>query len=114
MPTSFSSEAIDSSPSLAFNERLQAEKRVNVYYIPGTNNAGERTFIYAVVSAALHDRFWEALKQGIIPDFAVIVEMGRGEPTDEVKAKIKAYYGFDHDLHANNDNFTPLVEAKAC
>jgi hypothetical protein len=25
------------------------------------------------------------------------VDKGMGEPTPEIKAKIKAYYGFDHD-----------------
>jgi hypothetical protein len=103
----FSSEHIDSSPSPKFCERLAAEKKVNVYFVPGSDNSDQQTYAYVVVSSALHDNFMEALAKGSIPDFAVIVEMGFGEPTAEVKAKIKNYYGFDHDYYANNDNFAP-------
>lgn len=107
----FSSESIDSSPSKFFKERLAEEKRIQVYFISGTNNTGGTTYVYAVASAALHDKVIAALKSGVIPDFVVIVEMGDGEPSAEVKEKIKTYYGFDHDYHANNDNFIPLDDS---
>jgi hypothetical protein len=101
----FSSETIDSSPSSSFRQRLADERKVNVYFIPGKNKSGEKTFLYALASAALHEQFIESVKKyDEVPDFAVIVENGIGDPTPEIKAKIKSYYGFDHDLLANNDN----------
>ena len=46
----------------------------------------------------LHDKMMLSLNEdGNIPDFAVIVEKGYGDPTPEVKAKMKNFYGFDHD-----------------
>ena len=50
--------------------------------------------------AALHDEMMRSLNDdGKIPDFAVIVESGYGDPTPDVKAKMKKDYDFDHDLH---------------
>lgn len=94
---------IDSSPSPSFCERLAAEKRINVYFVPGKDSQGRKTYVYAVVSSVLHDKFMEALHSGVIPDFAVIAEIGYGEPTDEIKTKMKKYYGFDHDNSANDN-----------
>jgi hypothetical protein len=77
--------------------RLAAEKQVNVYYIPGRDAAGAAMYLYAVCSALLHAPFVEAVRLGAIPDFAVVVEMGAGEPDAHVKEKMLNYYGFDHD-----------------
>jgi len=112
----FSNEIIDSSPSASFGKRLSEEKKVNVYFVPGKNKFGEKTFLYALASATLHDKFVESIKKhGEVPDFAVIVEIGVGDPTPEIKAKIKDYYGFDHDYYANatNDNVNSDTNASA-
>ena len=81
----------------SFQARLAAEKKVNVYYIPGQDNSGNTRFAYVVCSAFLHDQFVNCVRDGDIPDYAVIVETGTGEPDETIKEKIKAYYGFDHD-----------------
>ena len=78
-------------------------KAVSVYFVPGKVKDGRSTYVYAVVRASLNERFLQALQQGIIPDFAVVVESGYGEPTEEVKQKMKKYYGFDHDDCANEN-----------
>lgn len=107
------SEHIDSSPSPEFCKRLAAEKRVNVYYVPGTDDQGHDTYAYVVVSSVLHDQFMEQLHQGKMPDFAVVAHSGYGKPTAEIKAKMKKYYGFDHDLLATNDNYDSGADSKA-
>ncbi len=78
-------------------QRLAAEKQINVYYIPGKDRAGNVMYVYAVCSALLHAQFVETVVMGAIPDYAVVVETGNGEPSAEVKQKILNYYGFDHD-----------------
>ena len=82
-----------------YRSRYNAAKKIHVYYVTGKDrNSGRKVYFYAIASEALHDKMMECLeKQGVIPDFAAVVEKGDGEPTAEVKAKIKAYYGFDHD-----------------
>lgn len=81
-------------------QRLAAEKKVNVYFIPGFDKNGEPGFVYAVASAMLHEQLVEAVEMGVVPDFAVVVEMGAGSPSEEVKEKIRQYYGFDTDAAA--------------
>jgi len=76
-------------------QRLAAEKKVNCYFVPGTDASGNPTYAYAVASALLHDRFVEAVRGGAIPDFAVVVEVGQGAPTRAVRDRIREYYGFD-------------------
>lgn len=88
-----------------YRERYEAQKKVRVYYIPALENeSNQQTFFYALASEALHDEMMASLDKGSIPNFAVIVESGYGEPTKEIKDKIKLHYGFDHDMHAGNDN----------
>ena len=85
----------------SLQDRYEVWKKVNVYFIPGIDtNTGEKMYFYALASKSLHEAMVKSLEAGDIPDFAVIVEKGRGEPTAEVKEKIKRNYGFDHDFHA--------------
>lgn len=81
-----------------YAKRYEEEKKVRVYYVPVANaDASKRYYFYVVISALLHDKFMQAMDYGVIPDFAVVVEQGEGDPTPEVKDKMKRYYGFDHD-----------------
>ena len=63
------------------------------------NAAGERHYFYVAASALLHEEFAKAMEFNQIPDFAVVVADGEGEPTDDVKAKMLEYYGFDHSVY---------------
>lgn len=88
-----------------YREKYEAQKKINVYYIPGHDDERNMPmFFYVIASSTLHNDMMYALAQGDIPHFAVIVESGYGQPSQEIKDKIKLHYGFDHDLHANNDN----------
>lgn len=84
----------------SYQARLAAEKKINVYYIPGNDARGQAMYVYAVCSAMLHELFVEAVSAGVVPDYAVIVAKGDGEPDMAIKAKILDYYGFDHDAAA--------------
>jgi len=78
-------------------QRLAAEKQVNVYFIPGTDKAGKPRYAYVVSSALLHTQFMQAVQTGAIPDFAVVVEEGSGLPPENaIKDKMLALYGFEH------------------
>lgn len=97
-----------------YKEKYEEAKKINVYFIPAFDeNRSEKMYFYAIASATLHDKMVLSLKHGDIPHFAVIVEKGYGDPTSEIKAKIKTYYGFDHDFHANNDNVAAHDTANA-
>ncbi len=91
-----------------YKSKYEAAKKVNVYYVPAFDSARNiPVFFYAIASAMLHEQMSDCIRKGFIPEFAVIVEKGEGVPTSAVKEKMKAYYGFDHDFHASNDNSTP-------
>jgi len=92
-----------------YKSKYEAAKKINVYFIPAFDEKSkEDMYYYAIASAMLHEQMMNCLEKGDIPHFAVVVEKGYGQPTTDVKAKIKSYYGFDHDYYASNDN--KLVE----
>lgn len=98
-----------------YRSKYDAAKKIQVYFVPAFDEEKkEPMYFYAIASAMLHEKMMECLKTGYIPHFAVIVEKGYGTPDEQIKSKIKDYYGFDHDYYANNDNHAAkqnLVEA---
>jgi hypothetical protein len=81
-----------------YRAKYDAAKQIHVYFVPGIDTrTKENIYFYAIASEMLHKQMMVCLNDGNIPDFAVVVNKGTGEPTTEVKARIKAYYGFDHD-----------------
>lgn len=86
-----------------YKQKYEAAKKVNVYFVPATDErTGTDVYFYAIASQSLHDEMMYSINKGDIPFFAVVVEKGTGKPSVEVKDKIKAYYGFDHDQYANS------------
>jgi hypothetical protein len=97
-----------------YRAKYDAAKKIHVYYIPARDQqAGAKMYFYAIASELLHEDMMKSLKHGDIPHFAVVVAKGQGEPTDEVKERIKSYYGFDHDYYAANDDGMPVSSASA-
>jgi hypothetical protein len=85
-----------------YRAKYNAAKKIHVYFIPAIDKQrNEPMYFYAIASEVLHDDMMRCLKDGGIPHFAVVVEKGYGVPAPEIKAKIKAYYGFDHDHYEN-------------
>lgn len=81
-----------------YRAKYDAAKKIHVYFVPAFDEIRkEKMYFYAIASEMLHEETLRCLKMGDIPHFAVVVDKGYGDPTPEVKAKIKAYYGFDHD-----------------
>ena len=81
-----------------YRAKYDAAKKIHVYFVPGFDQEKkQKIYYYAIASEMLHEETLRCLKQGEIPHFAVVVQKGVGDPDNEVKAKIKAYYGFDHD-----------------
>ena len=81
-----------------YRSKYDEAKKIHVYFIPAVDKQrGQLMYFYAIASELLHTEMMKCLKDGTIPHFAVVVEKGDGTPSAEVKAKIKAYYGFDHD-----------------
>ena len=81
-----------------YRAKYDAAKKIHVYFIPAVDKEKQqKIYFYAIASELLHAQMMRCLEDGDIPHFAVVVEKGTGEPTAEVKAKIKAFYGFDHD-----------------
>lgn len=86
-----------------YRDKYESAKKINVYFIPAKDErTGGDVYFYAIASAGLHQQMMYSIDKGDIPYFAVVVEKGVGKPSVEVKDKIKAYYGFDHDKYANS------------
>ena len=84
---------------LTRSEQMIAEKTVCILLVRGEDNDGGAIFAYVAVRADKLEAFMEAQKNGTFypEDYGVIVESGTGEPSDEVKEKMRAEYGFNHD-----------------
>lgn len=82
-----------------YAKRYAQESQVNVYYLPMHDTRGRPYYFYVIINALLQEQFERALELDQIPDFAVVVRQGPGHPSDEIKAQMKKFYGFDHDLY---------------
>ncbi|MEZ5691019.1 MAG: hypothetical protein R3D71_05070 [Rickettsiales bacterium] len=103
MPPDNSESMMENLPY--YKKKYEEAKKINVYYIPAQDERnGDDIYFYAIASASLHQQMMYCIDKGDIPHFAVVVEKGKGKPSTEVKDKIKAYYGFDHDKYANSIN----------
>lgn len=84
---------------LTRSEKLLAEKTVCILLVRGESPDGEPIYAYVGVRADKMDAFMEAQKNDTFfpEDYGVIIESGEGEPSDEVKEKMRTEYGFNHD-----------------
>lgn len=80
-------------------KRLEEERKVNIYFVQMHNAEGQQHFFYVAASGLLHEQFALALEANVIPDFAVIVASGSGEPNEATKQDMKEKYGFDHAVY---------------
>lgn len=94
-----------------YAKRLEEERKVNIYFIPVNFPDGQKEYVYAAASALLHDQFIAAIEYNQLPDFSVIVAHGKGDPSAEVKQKMKELYGFVHSDESDNDNILPPKES---
>jgi hypothetical protein len=87
-------------------EEMNEFKNIRVYFVRSFDSvAREKCYFYAIAHGSLHDEIVESLSEkGVIPDFAVIIARGYGDPTNEVKDMIKHCYGFDHDKHTQQND----------
>lgn len=84
---------------LTRSEKMLAEKAVCILLVRGENEDGQPIFAYVAVRADKLDAFMEAQKnEAFFPeDYGMIIEAGEGEPSEEVKARMRDEYGFNHD-----------------
>ena len=83
-----------------YSKRYNEEKQIRVYYLPIELHEGGQKYMYVAASSLLHEQFMSALEMKQIPDFAVVVARGDGQPSNDIKQKMKQFYGFDHDAFA--------------
>lgn len=78
---------------------MLAEKTVCILLVRGEDADGGPIFAYVAVRADKLDAFMEAQKSDTFypEDYGMIIESGEGDPSDEVKAKMRDEYGFQHE-----------------
>ena len=77
-------------------KELASTNAINVYLVPGKDRNGEPAFTFVIVSKEMHSHFMASLETGVVPDFAIVVAAGYGEPGPDVKEYMRKYYGFDY------------------
>ena len=69
---------------------------VNMYFVPTVSPEGKKRYQYVLVKACYHQAFLLCSAKGTVPDYAVVVEEGAGEPCELVRKRMKLLYGFEH------------------
>ena len=84
---------------LTRSEQIIAEKTVCILLVRGETPEGSKIFAYVAIRADKLEAFMEAQKQGTFypEDYGIIIESGEGDPSDEVRARMTAEYGFNHE-----------------
>lgn len=84
---------------LSRSEQIIAEKTVCILLVRGETPTGDKIFAYVAIRADRLESFMEAQKKGTFypEDFGIVIESGTGEPSDEIRAKMTAEYGFNHE-----------------
>ena len=84
---------------LTRSEQMLAEKTVCILLVRGENPDGGPIYAYVAVRADKLEEFMEAQKNDTFypEDYGMIIESGEGEPSDDVKARMRDEYGFNHD-----------------
>lgn len=84
---------------LSRTEQIIAEKTVCILLVRGESPDGKKIYAYLAIRADKLESFMEAQKQGTFypEDYGIVIEAGEGEPSDEVKQKMKKEYGFNHE-----------------
>jgi hypothetical protein len=95
-----------------FEELKTLDKTFAIVYLESFNSAGEKVYAYVNVR---FDRFGKLFSEGEtdkpfnLPDYATILSTGQGQPTQEVREKLKRDYLFgEHSLNVRI--FPPLSE----
>ncbi len=95
----------DVSKIADYLKRHETEKKIRVYFLRGTDTETDKSaYFYLVASALLHDRMLQCLRDGAVPDFAVVIAKGYGEPDQDTKDKVKHYYGYEHAVSEDDEN----------
>tara|TARA_B100001179_G_C18309033_1_gene282935 strand:+ start:94 stop:462 length:369 start_codon:yes stop_codon:yes gene_type:complete len=91
---------------LTRSEKMIAEKTVCILLVRGENADGGPIFAYVGVRADRLEEFMAAQEDGTFypEEYGVIIESGEGEPSEEVKAKMRDEYGFNHDAMVDIDS----------
>lgn len=100
---------------LSRSEKMLAEKTVCILLVRGEATDGQPIFAYVAVRADKLEAFMEAQKsdQFFPEDYGMVIESGEGEPSDEVRAKMRDEYGFNHDEMVDIQNAGHATELKA-
>lgn len=87
------------SSKLSTIQQLIAEKTVCVLLVRGEDTDGNSRFAYMAVRADKLPEFIEAQNSGSFypEDYGIVIETGEGEPSVEIRQKMRDEYGFNHE-----------------
>lgn len=100
---------------LTRSEKMLAEKTVCILLVRGESEDGAPIFAYVAVRSDKLEAFMEAQKSDTFypEDYGMVIESGEGEPSDEVKAKMRDEYGFNHDEMVDIQDANHATDLKA-
>src|SRR5688572_8218775 len=77
-----------------------------ILLLRGEDADNQKIFAYVAIRADKLEEFMTAQKTGAFSpeEFGVVIESGRGEPSDEIKQKMTTEYGFNHEAMVDIPN----------
>jgi hypothetical protein len=84
---------------LSPDEIVLAQKTVCILLVRGENEDGSPIYAYVAVRADRLQEFMAAQNDGTFypEDFGVIIEAGEGEPSEDVRHKMRTEYGYNDE-----------------
>lgn len=79
---------------LSFVDRNKGE--VAPYFFRITFEDGELGYVYLLCKTSLQRELYISMRKSVIPPYAVVVSLGKGEPDEATRYHMERFYGFQH------------------
>lgn len=78
---------------MSFLQRI-SQTNVNPYFFRMQFGDGEHGYVYLLCKASLQKELYLSIRQHIIPPYAVVIALGKGEPDERTRFHMERFYGF--------------------
>lgn len=80
---------------MSFLDRVRGS--VQPYFFRMTFEDGERGYVYLLCKGSLQKDLFASIRRNIVPPYAVVIALGKGEPDEKTRFHMERFYGFSHE-----------------
>ncbi len=80
---------------MSFIDRIRGS--VQPYFFRLRFDDGEMGYVYLLCKSSLQKDLYISMRGNVIPPYAVVIAMGKGEPEEKTRFDMERFYGFSHE-----------------